>query len=132
MPYEQKTNQAVGVSFNIEGHEELLRDLRQAPEAVKGKVTIFIHGHGQKVWEKARLNLSGQVLQVQTGRLRGSWVQLAQPLYWEAQSDVFYGAIHEAGNYPWLQPAWDELGGEAAVLNGIREALDEGLREVGL
>jgi hypothetical protein len=132
MAFNQHDLTPIGIRIDATGFADLLRDLEKAPQEVKDATTKEIHAIGGKLYDKAKENLSGGVLQVQTGRLKGSWVEARHPLYWEAQSDVFYGAIHEAGNYPWLAPAFEQLGGEDAVIAAVRKGLDSGLKGAGL
>lgn len=132
MAFDQHSLDPVGVTVRINDMPDLMRDLERASDVVKDEVTKAIHAWGGKVYDAAQTNLSGEVLQVQTGRLKGAWVEQRDPLFWAAQDDVFYGAIHEEGNYPWLKPAWDEQGGDAGAENAIRDGLDRGLKGVGL
>lgn len=132
MPFNQHDLDPVGVTIDIDDLIELRRDLERASDQVKEHVTKAIHAFGGEVYDAAKANLTGEVLQVRTGRLRGAWVQRKDDLAWLAEDDVFYGAIHEAGNYPWLQPAWDGAGGDEAVVTAIRKGLDEGMKVVNL
>lgn len=132
MAFDQHSVNAVGISVNLDGYAELRADILRAPKAVQDEITRMLHAWGDKLYKGARQNLSGDVLQVQTGRLKGALVIHKDALAVEVEDDVFYGAIHEEGNFPWMQPAWDELGGEAGAIKVVQEALDKGLGSVGL
>lgn len=70
------------------------------PAELERRLGPVVKKHGEETSADVRENLSGKMLNVQTGRLHGSWAEMMpDPLTYEAETDVFYGWLWHAGHH---------------------------------
>lgn len=120
------------LTFDARQLGEMAAALRRAGSETAKKLTEeVIWPFGRRVYAGAYQNLSGTVLDVQTGRLRGSLTKAEHHLEIMIESDVFYGALWESQYAdasrcrPWLAPALEAEGGEAGFDRELTEWLEQ-------
>lgn len=104
--------------------------IEQAPQAIKEAVLDRTHEIVHDIYDRAKANLDGGLLQVQTGRLLGSWQEDLSQSGAEAETDVFYGSLHDTGfadrarHKRWLTREVEAETGGRPVEEWVPEQLD--------
>lgn len=98
MPFDWRGLEPVRLRVDTRELQGVAAALAAWPEATTRALREVLERHGGRVSERVRENLSGTVLGVRSGRLRGSWVAgMVDDLSWAGHSRIGYGALWERG-----------------------------------
>lgn len=91
------------INYQVRGDDEMVRTLRDQPDAVQRMITDKFRDLALRMSDRVKQKLSGELLRVKTGRLRGSMVTRVYEsankvtLSMASRGDVPYAEIYEKG-----------------------------------
>lgn len=135
-PFDQHDLSPVRVVVDAGELERVVALIERLGDRGRAVAAEVVEQFATRVYKGARSNLSGPVLAVRTGRLRGALAMSVEPglLAREIEDDVFYGAVHEGteeepGAHPWMAPAVAEAGGVKGFADALETALQRAVNE---